>query len=124
MLIAHVSIQCADPAASKTFYETVLAPLGGKAVLEYGDHIGFGQADKGPELWIGPVNTPGGPHDDVHLAFTARSRAEVDAFVEAGRAHGAEVLHEPQEWWYAPNYYGGFLRDPDGNNVEAVTFAT
>ena len=43
----------------------------------------------------------------------------VDRFVEVARARGAEVLHEPKEWWYAPGYYGGFVRDPDGNNVEA-----
>ena len=55
----------------------------------------------------------------MHIAFDARSRAEVDAFVEVARSRGAEVLHEPQEWWYATGYYGGFVRDPDGNNVEA-----
>jgi catechol 2,3-dioxygenase-like lactoylglutathione lyase family enzyme len=122
VLLAHVSIQCADPAASKAFYETVLAPLGGKAVLEYADHIGFGPAGGGPDFWIGPVNTPGGPHDDVHVAFLAKSREEVDAFMEAGRSIDAEVLHPAQEWWYTPTYYGGFLRDPDGNNVEAVHY--
>jgi predicted lactoylglutathione lyase len=58
-------------------------------------------------------------HDDVHIAFEARSRDEVDAFVEAARRLGATVLHEPQEWWYGPKYYGGFVRDPDGNIVEA-----
>lgn len=119
-VLAHVSIQCANPGASRAFYEAVLGPLGGKALLVYGDHVGFGSSDAGPDFWIGPVNTPGGPHDDVHLAFRARSRAEVDAFVEVARARGAEVLHEPKEWWYSPGYYGGFVRDPDGNNVEAV----
>jgi hypothetical protein len=43
----------------------------------------------------------------------------VDAFVETARRRGAIVLHEPQEWWYGPKYYGGFVRDPNGNNVEA-----
>lgn len=118
-MLAHVSIQCAEPAASKTFYEAVLEPLGGKALLVYGDDVGFGREVTDSLFFIGPVRTPGGPHDDVHVAFDARSRAEVDAFVEAARSHGAEVLHEPQEWWYAPGYYGGFVRDPDGNNVEA-----
>src|SRR5579885_3325855 len=119
-MLAHVSIQCSDPAASRAFYEAVLAPLGGKALLTYGEHVGFGQEEAGPDFWIGPVNTPGGPHDDVHIAFAAPTRAHVDAFVDAARAHGAEVLHPPQEWWYRPGYYGGFVRDPDGNNVEAV----
>ena len=120
IVLAHVSIQCADPAASRAFYEAVLEPLGGKVMATYGDQVGFGSERSGPEFWIGPVNTPGGPHDDVHIAFGARSRAQVDAFVEAARARGAEVLNEPQEWWYRPGYYGGFVRDPDGNNVEAV----
>lgn len=115
-----MSIQCADPAASRAFYDAVLEPLGGRALLAFGDHVGFGDEGGGPEFWLGPVNTPGGPQDDVHIAFRARSRAEVDAFVEVARARGAEILHEPKEWWYAPGYYGGFVRDPDGNNVEAV----
>ena len=119
-MLAHVSIQCSDPAASRAFYEAVLAALGGKALLTYGEHVGFRQEEAGPDFWIGPVNTPGGPHDDVHIAFAAPTRAQVDAFVDAARAHGAEVLHPPQEWWYRPGYYGGFVRDPDGNNVDAV----
>lgn len=97
----------------------MLEPLGGKALIVYGDYVGFGQTRDGPLLFIGPVDTPGGPHDDVHIAFQAASRDEVHAFVEVARSRGAEVLHEPQEWWYAPGYYGGFVRDPDGNNVEA-----
>lgn len=118
-MLAHVSIQCADPVASREFYEAVLEPLGGKALIVNGDYVGFGHDVSGSLLFIGPVVTPGGPHDDVHIAFTADSRAEVDAFVDAARARGAEVLHEPKEWWYRPGYYGGFVRDPDGNNVEA-----
>lgn len=120
VVLAHVSIQCADPARSRAFYEAVLGPLGGKALLTYGDHVGFGREETGPVFWIGPVNTPGGPQNDLHLAFGAMSRADVDAFVEVARARDAQVLHEPQEWWYSPGYYGGFVRDPDGNNVEAV----
>src|SRR5437764_904030 len=118
-MLAHVSIQCADAAASRAFYEAVLEPLGGKLLRDFGDHVGFGRELTGPLFFIGPVATSGGPHDDVHIAFDARSRAEVDAFVEAARSRGAEVMHEPQEWWYAAGYYGGFVRDPDGNNVEA-----
>lgn len=118
-MLAHVAIQCADPGASRAFYEAVLEPLGGKLLREFGEYVGFGHELSGSLFFIGPVDTPGGPHDDVHIAFDARSRDEVDAFVEVGRARGAEVLHEPQEWWYSDGYYGGFLRDPDGNNVEA-----
>ena len=65
--------------------------------------------------------------DDVHgmgvkfPSFRAQSREEVDAFVEAARAEGVEILHEPRVWpEYHPGYYGGFVRDLDGNNIEAV----
>lgn len=61
---------------------------------------------------------------ESHIAFSAPSRVAVDEFVAAAIAHGAEVLHEARVWpEYHPNYYGGFVRDPDGNNVEAVCHA-
>ena len=57
----------------------------------------------------------------AHIAFAAPDRAAVRAFFDAAVAAGAEVLHEPREWpEYHPGYYGAFVRDPDGNNVEAV----
>jgi catechol 2,3-dioxygenase-like lactoylglutathione lyase family enzyme len=119
-MLGHVSIQCADPVASRAFYEAVLAPLGGKALIVNGDYVGFGSDFDSSLFFIGPVDTTDQAHTDVHIAFTAGSRAEVEAFVAAARALGAEVLHEPQEWSYRRGYYGGFVRDPDGNNVEAV----
>jgi catechol 2,3-dioxygenase-like lactoylglutathione lyase family enzyme len=118
-MLAHVSIQCADPAATRAFYDAVLEPLGGSALIVHGDYVGYGRERSDSLFFVGPVDTPGGPHDDVHIAFDARSRDEVDAFIEVARRLGAPVLHEPQEWWYSPGYYGGFVRDPDGNNVEA-----
>ena len=121
-MLDHVSIQVADPAATKAFYETVLAPLGGKAILSFGPVTGFGKDF--PTFWIGPVGDAGAPHKDIHLAFTAATRDEVLAFFAAATGAGAEVLHEPREWpEYTPTYYGAFVRDPDGNNVEAVCHA-
>jgi len=118
-VLDHLSIQCADPTASKAFYEKVLGPLGGTTIMSFGDVHGLG-ADF-PSFWLGPVGDAGAPHTDVHICFRAQSRDAVDAFVEASRAAGAEVLHEPRLWpEYHPGYYGGFVRDPDGNNVEAV----
>ena len=62
-----------------------------------------------------------GPAREIHIAFSARDRAGVRAFFDAAVSHGAEVLHEPREWpEYHDAYYGAFVRDPDGNNVEAV----
>ncbi len=115
----HLSIQCADPSASGAFYDAVLAPLGGGRVMAFGDVVGFGPAGK-PEFWIGPLATGEGFRES-HIAFAASDRAAVRAFVEAARGTGAEILHEPRLWpGYHPSYYGGFVRDPDGNNVEAV----
>ena len=81
--------------------------------------IGFGVAPK-PEFWLGPHDSGDGFRES-HIAFVAPNRAAVDAFFAAAVETGAEVLHEPRVWpEYHPGYYGAFVRDPDGNNVEAV----
>jgi catechol 2,3-dioxygenase-like lactoylglutathione lyase family enzyme len=117
-MIDHVSIQCADVTASATFYDTVLAPLGGRRIMEFGDVIGFGT--QFPDFWLGPHNTGEGFRES-HLAFQASDRAAVRAFFDAAVGAGAEVLHEPRVWpEYHADYFGAFVRDPDGNNVEAV----
>jgi catechol 2,3-dioxygenase-like lactoylglutathione lyase family enzyme len=118
-MIDHASIQCDDPEASAAFYDAVLAPLGGRRVMEFGPVIGYGVPPM-PDFWIGPHETGDGFRES-HLAFTAPDRPAVHAFFDAAVAAGAEVLHEPREWpEYHPNYFGAFVRDPDGNNVEAV----
>ena len=121
-IIDHVSIQCADVPTSAAFYDAVLAPLGGARVLDFGEVIGFGIPPM-PDFWIGPQTTGTGFRES-HLAFAASDRAAVRAFLDAAVAVGAEVLHAPRVWpEYHPNYYGAFVRDPDGNNVEAVCHA-
>ncbi len=118
-MIAHVSIQCADLPASAAFYDAVLGPLGGSRIMSEGDAIGYGVPPL-PEFWIGRQRTGDG-FRETHLAFSAEDRAAVRAFFDAAVGTGAVVLHEPQLWPdYHPNYYGAFVRDPDGNNVEAV----
>lgn len=118
-MIDHLSIQCAKVAASAAFYDAVLAPLGGTRVMDFGEVIGFGIAAT-PDFWIGPRATGTGFRES-HFAFTAPDRAAVRAFFDAAVAAGAEALHEPRIWPdYHPGYYGAFVRDPDGNNVEAV----
>jgi catechol 2,3-dioxygenase-like lactoylglutathione lyase family enzyme len=118
-VLDHLSIQCADVSASATFYDAVLAPLGGVRILDFGEVIGYGVPPR-PDFWLGPRNTGEG-FREAHIAFTANKRATVDAFLAAARAVGAEVLHDARVWpEYHPNYYGAFVRDPDGNNVEAV----
>jgi catechol 2,3-dioxygenase-like lactoylglutathione lyase family enzyme len=121
-MLDHVSIQCGDVARSAAFYDAVLAPLGGVRVMDFGEVIGFGVPPK-PDFWIGPRATGEGFRES-HLAFVAPDRAAVRAFFDVAVESGAEVLHEPRVWpEYHPSYYGAFVRDPDGNNVEAVCHA-
>jgi len=118
-MLDHLSIQCRDASESAAFYDTVLTPLNGHRVMDFGEVIGFGLGDK-PDFWIGPLAT-GGENREVHIAFTAPDRAAVRAFFDAAVDRSAEVLHEPRVWpEYHATYYGAFVRDPDGNNVEAV----
>jgi catechol 2,3-dioxygenase-like lactoylglutathione lyase family enzyme len=112
-------MQCTDMAASAAFYDAVLAPLGCRRVMEHGGAIGYGDSEF-PAFWIGPHSTGSG-FRETHIAFDAPDRAAVHAFFDAAVALGAEVLHEPRLFpEYHPTYYGAFVRDPDGNNVEAV----
>ena len=118
-MIDHLSIQCADVAAAAAFYDRVLTALGGGRVMDFGMVIGFGTPDR-PTFWLGPL-AEGTTNRPIHVAFQAADRAAVRAFFDAAVAAGAEVLHEPRVWpEYHPSYYGAFVRDPDGNNVEAV----
>jgi catechol 2,3-dioxygenase-like lactoylglutathione lyase family enzyme len=118
-MIDHLSIQCANVDASAAFYDAVLAPIGGMRVMEFDNGIGFG-VPPNADFWIAPRATGDGFRES-HIAFTAPNRAAVRAFFDAAVATGAEVLHEPRVWpEYDSNYYGAFVRDPDGNNVEAV----
>jgi len=122
----HVSINVTDYARSKTFYAKALAPLGVTAVMEYGKACGFGRDNK-PDFWIGQGTASFQKPDHVkvvtpvHICFAARSRAEVDAFHQAALAAGGKDNGGPGlRKDYHPNYYGAFVLDPDGHNVEAV----
>jgi catechol 2,3-dioxygenase-like lactoylglutathione lyase family enzyme len=118
-MLDHVSIQCADVAASAAFYDAVLPTVGGQRILEFGEVIGYGVLPT-PDFWLGPQSTGEGFRES-HIAFSAPNRTAVRDFFAAAQAAGAEVLHEPRVWpEYHPGYYGAFVRDPDGNNVEAV----
>jgi len=122
-MLDHVGFPITDYKRSKAFYEKALAPLGYSLVMEVpqtgGGHFaaGFG-ADGKPDFWIGDE---GGLNRSLHVAITAKDRAAVDAFYRAaiaagGKDNGAPGLR-PQ---YHPNYYGAFVIDPDGHNIEAV----
>ncbi len=124
LMLAHVSIQCANFEESAVFYDAVLAPLGGVRVMEDdgGPAIGYGFPPM-PTFWIGRQRTGDG-FRETHIAFLASDRDSVRGFFEAATSAGAEVLHEPRLWpEYHPTYYAAFVRDPDGNNIEAVCHA-
>ena len=118
-MLDHVGIQVADVPAAVAFYEAVLAPLGYSKQMDFGQAIGFG-TEGDPAFWISLKTTDTLVHE-AHIAFAAGDRDGVVAFFEAAVGAGAEVLHEPRVWpEYHPNYFGAFVRDPDGNNIEAV----
>lgn len=118
-MLDHLGIQCADMEASASFYDAVLAPLSVTRQMDFGVAIGYGTPEH-PDFWIGMFDSGEGFRES-HIAFAAADRASVRAFFDAAVAAGAEVLHAPREWpEYHPNYFGAFVRDPDGNNVEAV----
>jgi catechol 2,3-dioxygenase-like lactoylglutathione lyase family enzyme len=122
-MLDHLSLQCADVGASTDFYTRVFAPCGVRELMRHdspgGAVVGLCGSDDYPRLWLGGAVDHG--VRPVHLAITAPSRDAVDAVFAAAREWGAEVLHEPRLWpEYHRGYYGVFLRDPDGNNVEAV----
>ncbi len=118
-VLDHLSIQCAQVGRSAAFYDAVLAPLGGTRVMEFGEVVGYGIPPM-PDFWIGPQQTGEG-FREAHIAFEAPNRQAVRDFFAAALGEGAEVLHEPRLWpEYHPDYYGAVVRDPDGNNVEAV----
>lgn len=105
----HVELPVSDRRASKEFYACVLGPLG--IPLSEGEYVEFGAL----------CLVERAPPAQLHIAFIAESEAEVDAFHEAGvragyRSNGSPGIRER----YAPDYYAGYLLDPDGHNVEAV----
>ena len=121
-ILDHLSVQCVDVAASARFYDAALGALGGTRVMEFGPVIGYGVASK-PEFWIGPQATGDGFRES-HIAFAASDRQAVRAFFDAAVSAGTTVLHEPRLWpEYHPDYFAAFVRDPDGNNIEAVCHA-
>jgi catechol 2,3-dioxygenase-like lactoylglutathione lyase family enzyme len=118
-MIDHFGINCADLERAKTFYDRVLGTLGFTRQMDFGVAVGYGR-DGHPAFWISRFDDMG-PNREVHIAFTAPDAAHVRSFHSAAIELGAETLHEPRLWpEYHERYFGAFVRDPDGNNVEAV----
>lgn len=116
-MIDHIVLNVKDVERSRDFYEAALAPLGGAVVKSFPGFIGFGVAGK-TDFWIARRD-PVSAH--AHVAFTCANRKIVDGFHAAalkagGRDNGAPGLRT----LYHPDYYGAFVLDPDGNNIEVV----
>lgn len=123
-MLDHVGFPVADFSHSKDFYLKALAPLGIAIVMEVtaeetgaGAHAGFGDGGK-PYFWIGSGGRLSGR---LHVCFAAPDRASVDAFYAAAMAAGGTDNGPPGlRLHYHPTYYGAFVLDPDGHNIEAV----
>ena len=121
--IDHVGLATTDFARSLAFYTATLGTLGIKPLSQFSegghDHAGFGR--EGPDFWIGGTD---GAIGRAHVAFAAKDRPAVDAFYQAAIAAGARDNGPPGlRPHYHPNYYGAFVLDPDGHNIEAVCHA-
>src|SRR4051794_28675293 len=115
----HVGFEVGDLKKSKAFYQKALAPLGIKLIadLEQWSAAGFGT--ERPRFWIGGGKPQAG-EDEVHVSFAAKDRAQVRAFYEAAIAAGGRDNGKPgPRPEYHENYYGAFVFDPDGHNIEA-----
>jgi catechol 2,3-dioxygenase-like lactoylglutathione lyase family enzyme len=113
-MLDHIGLAVSDVAKSKSFFVSALAPLGYKVLMDFGEAVGLG-ADR-PDFWIAKA-----PAAKSHVAFTAPNRAAVKAFYDAaisagGKDNGAPGLRTQ----YHPTYYGAFVYDRDGNNIEVV----
>ena len=117
MPIDHVTLNVRDYLRSKQFYEQALQPLGYGLVMEFGAAGGFGEGGK-PDFWVSERGEP----TIAHVAILAKDRQTVDAFHEAALAAGATDNGAPGlRPHYHESYYGAYVIDPDGNNVEAVS---
>ena len=120
-MIDHLGFDVSDYEASKRFYQEALAPLGYELLMEFeGGVPGFGKQGK-PDFWIA---TRGEPQTGVHVAFVSSDRETVDRFYEAAIAAGGADNGPPgPRPLYHEHYYGAYVLDPDGNNVEACCHA-
>lgn len=117
MILDHIGLSITDYERSKSFYLKALAPLNIELIMEVAGWAGFGREGK-PEFWFGTHQLKQNP---MHIAFVASSRKMVDAFYKASLSAGGKDNGKPGiREIYHPNYYGAFVLDPDGHNIEAV----
>ena len=120
MIIDHIGLSIADFEESKNFFSKALAPLGIELITEVQGWAGYGKDGK-PELWFG---VGGEARPPMHIAFVAENRNQVDQFYAEAIAAGGEDNGKPGiREIYHPNYYGAFVLDSNGHNIEAVCHA-
>jgi catechol 2,3-dioxygenase-like lactoylglutathione lyase family enzyme len=120
MPIDHVNIPVSDLALSRAFYLAALAPFGYRLVYDSDESLGFGRGDGGEDDEPIALRLGAPPNRGSHIALSAGSTGEVDAFHVAALAAGGQDNGAPGERPYGPNYYAAFVLDPDGHNIEAV----
>lgn len=118
--IDHVKLPVSDLDATRAFYSAALAPFGWTLVWDEEPTLGFGAADGGVDAEPVAFQRYDEPIARTHVAFTALSRAEVDAFHAAALAAGGTDNGPPGDRPYGRAYYAAFVLDPDGHNIEAV----
>ena len=121
-MIDHIGLAVKDYQAAVNFYQKIFAPLGYELLIEVEGFAGFGKKNVGGAIanfWLHEDKQQ--PTSPMHIAFTANSRKAVDAFYQAAINAGAKDNGKPGiREIYHPNYYGAFVLDLDGHNIEAV----
>ena len=121
-MIDHVSIEVSDLAAATAFYDAVLKALAFERLVTRDTTVGYGK--KYPEFWLNPRMGGGSaPHSGFHVALRCIDPQTVVSFHDAALSSGAVCDGPPgRRPEFSDNYYAAFIRDPDGNRIEAVTF--
>lgn len=123
-MLHHVSFGTSDIGRARAFYDPVMEALGLRRTLDVEEAVGYGAG-----ITVFSLNLPSDGHSSSvgngsHIAFEVEKRADVDAFYETALAHGGVSAGAPGlRPEYDANYYAAFVRDPDGNKIEALTFA-
>ena len=121
-MFSHVTLGTNDWSRARPFWIAVMEVLGHPVLFEREGGIAFGPP-VGPKTFVGPTfdGAPAAPGNGVHIAYLVADRATVDAFHAAALAHGGSDEGAPGlRPHYHPNYYGAYVRDPDGNKLQAV----
>jgi catechol 2,3-dioxygenase-like lactoylglutathione lyase family enzyme len=123
-MLHHLSLGTSDLKRAKAFYDPVMDTLGLRRTLDVDEAVGYGAGITVFSLNLPSDGMAATAGNGVHVAFEVEMRSAVEAFFETALAHGGSADGSPGlRPMYDPNYYAAFVRDPDGNKIEALTFA-